>query len=624
MNPGKPFKIEFQPMGKRARGDPGSKLLDAARDSGIQLASACGGEGSCGQCQVIVLQGEVSPPTPDEVFILSKFEINQGRRLACCTIIGGDLRVDIPRASLVTGQRLQIQGDLSEIAVDPVVRAYPLEVLPPNLKDLRADFTRLAETLEQAHGLKNIRAPLSVMHTAPEILREHNWQITAFVRGQEIVGLGAPGERPLGYAVDLGTTKIAAYLLDLETGEELAAAGAPNPQIGFGEDVMSRLNHVHRNPDGGRVLAKKVQKILDRMLGELLAEAGGRREQVVEACLVGNTAMTHLLLQLPVHQLATAPYVAATSDPLDVPAAEVGLTMAPGAYLHIPPCIGGFVGADHTAMILACDLDKSEKTVLGIDIGTNSEISLRKPGTPFLTSVSCASGPAFEGAHISEGMRAAAGAIEKVRITADGVAFTTIDDEPAIGLCGSGIIDAAAELYRAGMINSRGRFQRDHSRVQDSSRGPAFTLVPAGQSGTEKDLRISQQDINEIQLAKGAIHAGLKILLEVTDTPLEAVKEVVIAGAFGSFLNVENALALGLFPDLPNAIYRQVGNAAATGAKWLLLSQTARRRAREIKNHTRYNELTTYPNFNRAFALGMLFPESAGPERLTTIRRTLA
>ncbi len=608
MSPGESIEVQFQPMGKRARGFPGDNLLEVARDSGIQLASACGGEGNCGQCQIILIQGEVSPPTPDEEFILSEHEISLGRRLACCVAIHSDLRVEIPRSSLITGQRLQIEGDLPEIAVDPVVRAYPLEIPPPTLDDLRADFTRLVETLEQAHNLKKLHAPLDVMQTASEILREHNWRITAFVRGEEIVGLGALEDQPLGFAVDLGTTKIAAYLVDLETGEELASTGAPNPQIGFGEDVISRLNYVHRNPDGGQILAEKVQTTMDRMLGELLDQRNAKRSQVVEGCIVGNTAMTHLLLRLPVHQLARAPYVAATSDSLDVPASEIGLKMAPGAYVHIPPSIGGFVGADHVAMILACDLDRSDKIVLGIDIGTNSEISLRKPGAPFLTSVSCASGPAFEGAHISEGMRAASGAIEKVRITSEGVELTTIGDEPPIGLCGSGIIDVAAELYRAGLVNSRGRFQRDHNRVQEGSRGLGFTLVPAGQTGTDKALVISQEDINEIQLAKGAIHAGLTILLAVTDTAPEAVDEVLIAGAFGSFLNVEKAIALGLFPHLPNTIYRQVGNAAAAGAKWLLVSQAARRRAQAIKNRTRYSELTTYPKFNRAFALGMLFP----------------
>jgi uncharacterized 2Fe-2S/4Fe-4S cluster protein (DUF4445 family) len=345
------------------------------------------------------------------------------------------------------------------------------------------------------------------------------------------------------------------------------------------------------------------------MLGELVREARATREQVVDACIVGNTAMTHLLLRLPVAQLAKAPYVAAASTSLEVRAVELGLQMAAGAYVYVPPSIGGYVGGDHVAMILACDLDQSEKVTLGIDIGTNSEIAIRKPGRPFLNSASCASGPAFEGAHIGDGMRAASGAIEKVRITENGPLLKMIDDAPAVGLCGSGIVDVMAELYGAGLINFRGRFEKGKEGVVDGRFGPQYLLVPADESGSSHDIAITQKDVNEIQLAKGAIHAGLSVLLEATDTAPEEVEEVIIAGAFGSFLNVKNAIAMGLFPALPRASYRQVGNAAAIGAKWMLVSRAARQRAEELTAHTQYLELTTYPKFSRRFALGMLFPQ---------------
>jgi uncharacterized 2Fe-2S/4Fe-4S cluster protein (DUF4445 family) len=303
-----------------------------------------------------------------------------------------------------------------------------------------------------------------------------------------------------------------------------------------------------------------------------------------------------------------APYVAAASSALEVKASELGLEMAPGASVYIPPCIGGFVGADHVAMILACDLDQSDKVTLGIDVGTNSEISIRKPGMPFLNSVSCASGPAFEGAHIADGMRAASGAIEKVRITENGPMLKTVDDTPAVGLCGSGIVDVVAELYRAELINFRGRFEKENSEVGNGRFGSQYLLVPAKDSGSNHDIAITQKDINEIQLAKGAINAGLKILLELADTSMEEVEEVIIAGAFGSFLDVKNAIAMGLFPRLPQAKYRQVGNAALIGAKWMLVSQEARQRAQKITEKTTYQELTTYPKFSRHFAMGMLFP----------------
>ncbi len=615
MSNGRSFQVQFQPIGKRVTASPDESLFEAARESGIDLASACGGEGNCGQCRVMVLAGETSPPNLDEEFILSELEIQQGERLACCTYAHSDLTIQVPRESLITGQRLQIASDLREIEPDPLVRAYPVTLTPPTLEDIRPDLTRLMDGLAEAYGVRGLFAGTAVLRTMSPIFREHNWQVTAFVREQEIVGLVAGEKRPLGLAVDLGTTKIAAYLVDLETGNDLASAGAPNPQIGYGEDVISRLNHVSRNPEGGRVLATKVRETLNELLTELIYQADVTAEQVVDACIVGNTAMTHLLLQLPVRQLATAPYVAAIGTSLVVPASELGLTMSPGATVYIPPCIGGFVGADHVAMILACDLDQETKTSLGVDIGTNTEIAIRKPGMSFLTSASCASGPAFEGAHISDGMRAASGAIEKVRITESDVELTTIDDAPAVGLCGSGIVDVAAELYRSGLINNRGRFDKAHGRVGNGRFGSEFCLVPAAQSGSNRDVLITQKDVNEIQLAKGAIHAGLQILLEATNTPASEVEEVVVAGAFGSFLNIKNAIAMGLFPELPNAQYRQVGNAAVIGAKWMLISREARSRAEKIAQNTTYNELTTYPKFGRKFALGMLFPEPVSRNR---------
>jgi uncharacterized 2Fe-2S/4Fe-4S cluster protein (DUF4445 family) len=598
------FYLEFQPIGKRVKVSRETTILEGARQAGIDLASACGGEGNCGQCQVILLDGQVTPITPHEEFILNKIEITKGIRLACCTQALSDLKIHIPKGSLITGQRLQIESNLRDIEVDPVVRTIPIEVPSPNLHDVRSDLTRIIEALD----LEDIQASPNVIRTIPDTLRDNDWHFNVFLRDHEIVGVGPLNSRPLGYAVDLGTTKIAAYLVDLENGADLASEGIPNPQIGYGEDVISRLSHVNRDKRGGQILAEKVRGALNELLGDLLKQVRAKRSQVVEGCIVGNTAMIHLLLRLPSRQLINSPYVAAVSSALDIRGSDLGLEMSPGAYVHIPPCIGGFVGADHVAMILASDLDQMDKTVLGIDIGTNTEIAIRKPGLPFLTSASCASGPAFEGAHISNGMRAASGAIEKVRITKDDVELTTIDNKPAIGLCGSGIVDVIAELFQTGLINHRGRFQKQNPRVHSCENGPEFMLVPAHESGTGQAILVRQKDVDEIQLAKGAIQAGLNILLDSTETAPEDVQEVIVAGAFGSFLNVENAIAMGLFPHLPNASYRQIGNAAVVGAKWILKSKAARQRAKEIARNTKYSELTIYPQFSRQFAYGMLFP----------------
>lgn len=605
------YQIEFQPIGKRVTALAGETILDAARQAGIDIHSACGGEGNCGQCQVVLLEGRVNPITPDDEFFLTAEELEKGYRLACRTEVLGDLKVHLPKESLVSGQRLQVEAQLGEIVPEPFVRAYALHMQPPELADLRSDLTRVLDGLQQEHQLEASRlwANLALVKSLPEILRAENWQVSVFLRDEEIVAVRQLGEKPWGLAVDLGTTKIAALLVDLESGKVLASEGAPNPQISYGEDVISRLNYAVRKPDGGQLLMSKVQAVIDELLGNLVKRAGGSRWQVVEAVIVANTAMSHLLLGLPVKQLAMAPYIAASNEPLEIAATALGLQMAPGGRVYIPPSIGGFVGSDHVAMVLGSELDNSELVTLGLDIGTNTEISLRIPGQSELIAVSCASGPAFEGAHIRDGMRAASGAIEKVRIANKGLELTTIDDQPAVGLCGSGILDAIAELYKNAYLNPQGRLDRNNSLICEGDHGWEYVLVPADRSGSGREIAITQHDINEIQLAKGAIQAGLTILLRESSTPPEAVQQVIVAGAFGSFLNIENAVAIGLFPKLPNASYRQVGNAAAVGAHWMLVSRTARQRANQIAERTRYLELTTYPKFNRQFALAMQFPQ---------------
>jgi len=601
------YQVDFEPVGKRVEVAPNTTLLEAAQQAGLALSSACGGVGNCGQCRVVIRAGCVSPPTVDEETILTELELQRGQRLACNTLVRSNVKVHVLKSSLITTQRLQLEGDLGELTLDPPIHAYELEVPPPTLHDPRPDLERLAAAIPPILD-QTIGAEPAVVRQMTFTARACNWHLTAFLRDAEIVGVVPSGSPPVGLAVDLGTTKIAATLVDLANGDELAVAGALNPQIGYGEDVISRLTHVHRNPDGGHTLAAVVREALDNLLGELTAQAGVSRAQVADVCIVGNTAMTHLLLELPVHQLAVSPYVAATNAAIDLKARDLGLITAPGAYVHVLPGIGGFVGADHVAMILACRLDEIDHVALGIDVGTNTEIALARPDRDLLTSVSCASGPAFEGAHISDGMRAAVGAIEAVKLTATGLKLKTVDNAPAIGLCGSGIIDGVAELRRWHLINERGRFDRHHPRMREGRHGAEFLLVPADQSGSQRDVVITQDDINEIQLAKGAIRAGFEVLLDATGTAPEEVKEVVIAGAFGSFLKVQSAIDIGLLPRLPNARYRQVGNAALVGARWALSSRQARTRAQQIASQTNYLELTIYPRFNRRFALGMLFP----------------
>jgi uncharacterized 2Fe-2S/4Fe-4S cluster protein (DUF4445 family) len=610
-------RIDFEPVGRRVDVAAGTTLREAARRAGIGLATVCGGEGTCGHCRVVLMEGEVSPVAEAERRYLSQFELAAGQRLACRTEVYGPVKVHVPKGSLVTEQRLQLNGQARQLGLAPAVRAYEVQAAPPTLDDLRADLERVASALEGDYGLRRLRAEPATVRALSPLARQADWRLTAYVRGAEIVGVAPAGRRPTGLAVDLGTTKIAGYLVDLESGEDLASAGLMNPQIGYGEDVISRLAHAGRHPHGAADLARVLREALDGLAGSLAEQAGVAREQIVDACIVGNTAMTHLLLALPVQQLALAPFVAATRDAVDVRAQDMDLSLAPGAYVHVLPCIGGFVGADHVAMILATDLDRrtGQGAALGVDIGTNTEIAIYKPGLSCLISASCASGPAFEGAHIRDGMRAASGAIESVRLTASGPEIKTIAGAAPVGLCGSGIVDAVAELVRGGLVNKRGRLQAHMPGVSHGEHGPEFVLVPAAATGHGRDIRITQHDINEIQLAKAAVATGIDTLLAATATAPEDFEDVIIAGAFGSYLSLESAIDIGLLPRLPRARYRQVGNAAGVGARAALLSVQERQRARRIARATSYIELTTYPGFSRLFAQAIQFaplPVAAG------------
>ena len=383
------FEIDFEPIGKRVDVAPGTDLLDAARQAGIGLASVCGGEGTCGRCRVVIMSGNVTPPVDADRRFISQLELTSGQRLACRCQVYSDVKVHVPKASLVTDQRLQVSGVARQMQIEAAVHAYEIEVPEPTLYDLRSDLDRVIDALETMHGQRKWFAEPAVVRTLPTLARrtasapsgppspsvgygQAAWHLTVYARHNEIVGFEALGRKPIGFAADLGTTKIAGYLVDLETGEELGATGIMNPQIGYGEDVISRMVHATRNDDGSSELARVVREGLNNLIIALAFQAGVSQEQIVEACIVGNTAMTHLLLDLPVRQLSVSPFVAATSTALDVKARDLQLEMAAGSYVHVLPCIGGFVGADHVAMILGSDLDRKPYVAVGVDIGTNT------------------------------------------------------------------------------------------------------------------------------------------------------------------------------------------------------------------------------------------------------------
>jgi uncharacterized 2Fe-2S/4Fe-4S cluster protein (DUF4445 family) len=453
--------------------------------------------------------------------------------------------------------------------------------------------------LNQQNKLNCSKIDLNVLRILSNQIRSWNWEFQAVVRNDEVIALLPWPNRQLGLAIDLGTTKIAGYLVNLNNGQTLAARGVMNPQISHGEDIISRITNAVHSSDKGILIQKLAVEAINELCADLCTKANARIEEIVEAVVVGNTAMHHLFLSLPVRQLALSPFVPAVSRAVNFKAADLGLHIAPGAYVHLLPNIAGFVGADHVAMLLATEASSIKGPIIALDIGTNTEVSLIHDGR--ITSTSCASGPAFEGGHIKYGMRAATGAIERLRITDDTIQYQTIDGAPPIGICGSGILDALSQLYLAKAIDEGGRIMDNHPRVRNYKGQREFILVTKEERGGKPAITITQHDIRELQLAKAAIRSGIQALLEANDCPEDKIRQVIIAGAFGTYINVASAVTIGMLPSLPLSRFRQTGNAAGMGAKLALISLAKRAEAQAIGSRVNYIELASTPGFEQTF-----------------------
>ena len=591
--------VDMQPVGRRVDISEGSTLLEAAQSAGVGLVSLCGGEGWCESCLVRIAKGEINEPTQPELDYLDEGDLSAGYRLACQVKPKTDVRIDIPPESLSTPQRLQIEGKDFEIPLAPIVEYVDLELSPPTIKSLRADSDRVKDALLES-GFRNIRIELPVLMNISNVLRANKWSIRAVLRQGEVIALLPKGMGIFGISVDIGTTKLALYLVDLSTGEVVDKVGEMNPQIAYGEDVVSRIAYVTQNDDGRETLQNALISSLNLLIQEVCGTAAIDQSQIVDAVVVGNTAMHHLFAGLPVEQLAFAPYVPAVNEPIDFRAADIGIEMAPGAYIHLLPNIAGYVGADHAAVILSTELWKTGKTILAIDVGTNTEISLVSNGS--LLSCSCASGPAFEGAHITNGMRAAPGAIERVQIIDGEIKTFTIDDALPVGICGSGILDVVAEMKAANLMDEKGALIEGKLNIRKGKKkNLEFLLVPREFTGHERDISVSRTDVNEIQLAKAAIRAGQEILLAKAGIAAEDIDEIIIAGAFGTYIDVPNAISVGMFPGIPVQSFRQVGNAAGMGAVQALISLKHRQLIEDVIKDVDYIELTTYEHFQKEF-----------------------
>ncbi len=600
--------VLVQPMEQSLQVAQGTLLSDALIQAGFMLTLDCGGHGVCGSCRVRI-EGELTPLDDAEQRLKASGQLNEGERLACRVQVLGDCVVELPR-KLDAGAEswLLDERDLTSLHFEePVIRSLDLQARTPSLEDSRADVTRILEDSPSLSSCKHPYADYTVARALSLNARSMDWQLGGLMRGEELIGLAERDKAPLGLAVDIGSTKLAAYLIDLKEGTILASRGRVNPQISYGADVVTRLQKAISDEPSHQRLVGMIRSAIQDLVEDLVTQAGVSSHHVAEACFVGNTVMSHLYADLPLKQLGAPPFVACMDQALDIKARELGLDLAPGAFVHLPPSIGGYVGADNVAMILGADLDKPAGLRLGLDIGTNTELVLSTPdGELFITSAP--SGPTFEGAHLSSGMRALSGAISRVVFDEQGTLCSeTVDGSPAAGLCGSGSIDALAQLLNQGWINDRGHLNRDQPKVLLSNKMPAVALVNAENSAHGQAILLTQKDISQIQLAKAAIHAAATSLLQEAGILAEDLDEVLLAGSFGSHIDVASARRIGLVPDCHTATYKQLGNAAGAGARHLLNDHRYRRRATEIASKARYLELSNKAFFKTAFAKALRF-----------------
>jgi uncharacterized 2Fe-2S/4Fe-4S cluster protein (DUF4445 family) len=629
--PGQKFTVVFQPSGLRGKVADGVTILDAARELGAPLESVCGGKGTCGKCKIKIEECyfakyrvnsslssvETIKATPEK--LISKRQFQHGYRLACQSRIHGDIVVFVPEESRQGQQVVRKEATERKIKLKPAVRKYYLELKPATLHNPLGDFERVQAALAERYKLGDLTIDYQALLKLQNTVRKSGWKLTVSVwKQQEIIDVEAgQSARGYGLAVDIGTTTVAGYLCDLTSGKVLATDAMMNPQVAYGEDLMSRIGYVAKAKDGLKKLQQVVIRGLNQIAARAAAKAGIKRAQIIDIAAVGNTCIHHLFLGIDPAQLGRSPFVPAIHHSVDVKARDLGLKIAAGAYVHVLPNEAGFVGADNVGVLIAEEPYNQDEMLLIIDIGTNGELILgnRKK----LLSTSCATGPAFEGAEIRHGMRAAPGAIERVRIdpATKEVQFKVIGNERwntedknigARGICGSGIFDVAAQMFLTGIIDKSGRFNTNlktpRFRVKDN--GPEFVIAKAKETAIGHDIVICQKDIRAIQLAKGAMYSGAKIMMQKLG--VNRLDRVILAGAFGSYIDKTSAAIIGLFPDCdPKRVYA-VGNAAGDGARIALLNTDKRKEADVRARQVEYVELTVAPDFNMTFTRALAFP----------------
>ncbi len=632
------FSVVFLPSGRRGKFPQGMTVLEAARQLGEPIESICGGHLACGKCQVQIEEGvfprlgissapdHVTPPSEEErAWLQSQADDEKASlRLACNARVMDDLVVFVPEHARIHQQVIRKAATDRAIVVDPAIRQVYVALAPPELGDYRSDWERLRDGLRQQWGFEHLDIHYAALQRLPDALRSGDWRVMVILWQERQVIDVRPGYREgiWGLAVDIGSTTMAAYLSDLQTGELLASDAVMNPQVTYGEDLMSRISYAASNPDGLKKLHRTVIGAFNRLAVQVAEQAGIPVTDIHEAVVVGNTTMISLFLNLNPASLGETPFVMADREALDLPAAALKLRLHPAANVHILPAVAGHVGADNVAVLLAEEPWLMDGVTLLVDVGTNAEIALWTGEQ--LLSASSPTGPAFEGAQISHGMRAAPGAVERVRVDrASGIVrYRIIGEErwsdewtpeapPALsptGICGSGIIEAVAELFLAGILLPDGRFnpESEHPRLQWQGKRGEFVLVPAVDTASGQALLVTQEDVRAIQLAKAALYAGSKLLMQTGG--VKTLDRIVLAGAFGSYIDPFHAMVLGLIPDAPLEQVAAVGNAAGDGARIALLNRERRQQAAEIARSSHYVETAMHPDFQELFVGAIHIP----------------
>lgn len=630
-----PVQVIFTPSGRRGRVEAGTTVLEAARHLGVDIDSVCGGRGLCGRCQVTLGSSVSIPGTEDRLSAPDAVELRfrnrrrplrDGHRLSCAARLRADAVIDVPPYSQVRKQVVRKRAEVVDIPVDPVVRLHYLEVEPPDMHRQASDLGRVLRALEEQWGIAGVEVDHHVLVGLQDALRAGDWTITLAVHdGDTVTGVWAGfHDGPLGVAIDVGSTTVAGHLCDLSTGSIIASTGMMNPQIRFGEDLMSRVSYVMMNEGGEQELTSAIRGALDQLVGELVEAAELERSSVLEVALVGNPIMHHLVLGVDPRRLGVAPFALATDGPVRVPLSTIGVEAHPGARLYVLPCVAGHVGADSAGAVLSEGPHRAQDIQLLVDVGTNAEIVLGSAGR--LLAASSPTGPAFEGAEISSGQRAAPGAIERVRIdrTTLEPRFKVIgadmwsDEEGfeeataatgVIGICGSGIIEAVAELALSGVVSSDGLMVDTGrtARVTSDGRSATFLLHDASSTGGSR-ISVTQNDVRAIQLAKAALYAGVRLLMD--HLGVDRVDEIRLAGAFGSHIDPIYAMVLGMIPDCDLGRVSGAGNAAGTGATIALLSGSARREIEGLVRKVEKIETAVAPSFQQHFVEAMAIPHA--------------